>query len=217
MVFEVNANARQLQGTGASRRLRRAGKVPAIIYGADKPAANIELDHNSLVQQLRKEAFHASILSLNLDGAKEQVLLRDVQVHPFRQLIMHVDFQRVDPNQKVHMKVPLHFKNGDAAPGVKLTGGNITHILNEAEVSCLPKDLPEFIEVDLSSLQAGQSLHLSQVVLQAGVEFIGLSHGADQAIAACVVPRGVEEEVAPAPAAAAVAAAPAAGAAPAAP
>jgi len=205
MLFEVIANARQLQGTGASRRLRNAGKVPAIVYGADKPAASVELDHNALVQQLRKEAFHASILTLNVDGAKEQVLLRDVQSHPWKKLIMHVDFQRVDPNKSIHMKVPLHFKNGELAPGVKLTGGNITHILNEAEVICLPKDLPEFIEVDLSSLAAGQTLHLSEVKnLPSGVTFLSLSRGADQAIAACVVPRGMAEET------------PAAGAAPAA-
>jgi large subunit ribosomal protein L25 len=204
MLFEVIANARQLQGTGASRRLRNAGKVPAVVYGADKPAASVELDHNALVQQLRKEAFHASILTLNVDGTKEQVLLRDVQSHPWKKLIMHVDFQRVDPNKSIHMKVPLHFKNGDLAPGVKLTGGNITHILNEAEVVCLPKNLPEFIEVDLSTLAAGHTLHLSEVTLPAGVEFLSLSRGADQAIAACVVPRGGAEET------------PAAGAAPAA-
>ena len=195
MLFEVIANARQLQGTGASRRLRHAGKVPAVVYGADKPAASVELDHNALVQQLRKEAFHASILTLNVDGTKEQVLLRDIQSHPWKKLIMHVDFLRVDQNKSVHMKVPLHFKNGDLAPGVKLTGGNITHILNEAEVMCLPKDLPEFIEVDLSSLTAGQTLHLSEVTgLPAGVTFLSLSRGADQAIAACVVPRGVAED-----------------------
>jgi large subunit ribosomal protein L25 len=204
MLFEVIANARQLQGTGASRRLRNAGKVPAVVYGADKPAASVELDHNALVQQLRKEAFHASILTLNVDGTKEQVLLRDVQSHPWKKLIMHVDFQRVDPNKSIHMKVPLHFKNGDLAPGVKLTGGNITHILNEAEVVCLPKNLPEYIEVDLSSLAAGHTLHLSEVSLPAGVEFLSLSRGAEQAIAACVVPRGGAEET------------PAAGAAPAA-
>lgn len=207
MLFEVIANARQLQGTGASRRLRNAGKVPAIVYGADKPAASVELDHNALVQQLRKEAFHASILTLNLDGTKEQVLLRDVQSHPWKKLIMHVDFQRVDPNKSVHMKVPLHFKNGELAPGVKLSGGNITHILNEAEVVCLPKDLPEFIEVDLSSLAAGHTLHLSEVKdLPNGVAFLALTRGADQPIAACVVPRGVEE-AAPAAAGAAPAAA----------
>ena len=195
MLFEVTANARQLQGTGASRRLRNAGKVPAVVYGADKPAASIELDHNALVQQLRKEAFHASILTLNLDGSKEQVLLRDVQSHPWKKLIVHVDFLRVDPKKSVHMKVPVHFKNGELAPGVKLTGGNITHILNEVEVVCLPKDLPEFVEVDLSMLEAGQTLHLSEVTtLPAGVEFLSLSRGADQAIAACVVPRGMAEE-----------------------
>ena len=209
MLFEVTANARQLQGTGASRRLRNAGKVPAVVYGADKPAASIELDHNALVQQLRKEAFHASILTLNLDGSKEQVLLRDVQSHPWKKLIMHVDFLRVDPNKSVHMKVPLHFKNGELAPGVKLTGGNITHILNEVEVVCLPKDLPEFIEVDLSSLVAGQTWHLSEVTaLPAGVAFLSLSRGADQAIAACVVPRGMAEEETAAPAEGAAPAAP---------
>lgn len=213
MSFEVNANTRNLQGTGASRRLRLAGKVPAIVYGADKPAANIELDHNTIVQQLRKEAFHASILSLNLDGAKEQVLLRDVQFHPWKKLILHMDFQRVNPNQKIHMKVPLHFKNAELSPGVKLGGGNVTHILNEVEVSCLPKDLPEFIEVDLSEIAAGHSMHLSEVTLPAGVEFVSMTHGIDQAIAACVIPRGVAEEETPAaaaPAAAAAAAAPAA-------
>ncbi|MBT9614433.1 MAG: 50S ribosomal protein L25/general stress protein Ctc [Burkholderiales bacterium] len=208
MSFEVNANTRNLQGTGASRRLRLAGKVPAIVYGADKPAANIELDHNTIVQQLRKEAFHASILSLNLDGAKEQVLLRDVQVHPWKKLILHIDFQRVNPNQKIHMKVPLHFKNAELSPGVKLGGGNVTHILNEVEVSCLPKDLPEFMEVDLSNIAAGQSMHLSEVTLPPGVEFVSMTHGIDQAIAACVIPRGVAEEettaTAAAPAAAAV-------------
>ena len=208
MLFEVTANARQLQGTGASRRLRNAGKVPAVVYGADKPAASIELDHNALVQQLRKEAFHASILTLNLEGAKEQVLLRDVQSHPWKKLIIHVDFLRVDANKSVHMKVPLHFQNGELAPGVKLTGGNITHILNEVEVTCLPKDLPEFIEVDLSSLAAGQTLHLSEVKLPEGVVFLSLSRGADQAIAACVVPRGsADEDVAPAAEGAAPAAA----------
>ena len=113
MPFEVNATARQLQGTGASRRLRRTGKVPAIVYGADKPAANIELEHNAILMQLRNEAFHASILTLNVDGTKEPVLLRDVQVHPWKQLVMHIDFQRVNPNAKIHMKVPLHFINGD--------------------------------------------------------------------------------------------------------
>ncbi len=201
MKFEVTATARKTQGTGASRRLRHAGRVPAIVYGANQPAANIELDHNTVYHQLKHEAFHASILTLNIDGAKEQVLLRDVQMHPWKLQVMHMDFQRVNPNVKIHMKVPLHFVNADIAPGVKLSGGNITHVLNEAEVSCLPKDLPEFIEVDLSGLQAGHSLHLSEVKLPAGVEFVDLHRGSDSAVASCVIPRGVIEEAAAAPAA----------------
>jgi large subunit ribosomal protein L25 len=201
MKFEVTATARKTQGTGASRRLRHAGRVPAIVYGANQPAANIELDHNTVYHQLKHEAFHASILTLDIEGKKEQVLLRDVQMHPWKMQVMHMDFQRVNPNAKIHMKVPLHFVNAEIAPGVKLGGGNITHVLNEAEVSCLPKDLPEFIEVDLSGLQAGHSLHLSEVKLPAGVEFVELHRGSDSAVASCVIPRGVIEEAAAAPAA----------------
>jgi large subunit ribosomal protein L25 len=196
MKFEVTATARQTQGTGASRRLRHAGRVPAIVYGANQPAANIELDHNTVYHQLKHEAFHASILTLDVEGKKEQVLLRDVQMHPWKLQVMHMDFQRVNPNAKIHMKVPLHFVNAEIAPGVKLGGGNITHVMNEAEVSCLPKDLPEFIEVDLSDLQAGHSLHLSEVKLPAGVEFVELHRGSDSAVASCVIPRGVVEEAA---------------------
>ncbi len=196
MKFEVIANARKTQGTGASRRLRHAGRVPAIVYGANQPAANIELDHNTVYHQLKHEAFHASILTLDVDGAKEQVLLRDIHMHPWKLQVMHLDFQRVNPNAKIHMKVPLHFVNADVAPGVKLSGGNITHVLNEVEVSCLPKDLPEFIEVDLSGLQAGHSLHLSEVKLGKGVEFVELHRGNDTAVASCVIPRGVAEEAA---------------------
>ena len=193
MKFEVTATARQTQGTGASRRLRHAGRVPAIVYGANQPAANIELDHNTVYHQLKHEAFHASILTLDIEGKKEPVLLRDIQMHPWKMQVMHIDFQRVNPNAKIHMKVPLHFVNAEIAPGVKLGGGNITHVMNEAEVSCLPKDLPEFIEVDLSSLEAGHSLHLSEVKLPKGVELVA---GGDSAVASCVVPRGVIEEAA---------------------
>ena len=203
MKFEVTATARKMQGTGASRRLRHAGRVPAIVYGANQPAANIELDHNSVYHQLKHEAFHASILTLDIEGKKEQVLLRDVQMHPWKLQVMHMDFQRVNPNARIHMKVPLHFTGADVAPGVKLSGGNITHVMNEVEVSCLPKDLPEFIEVDLSGLQAGHSLHLSEVKLPAGVEFVELHRGNDGAVASCVIPRGVIEEATAAPAAAA--------------
>ncbi|MEO1766962.1 50S ribosomal protein L25/general stress protein Ctc [Thiobacter aerophilum] len=196
MKFEVTATARKTQGTGASRRLRRAGRVPAIVYGGNEPPITIELDHNTVFHQLKHEAFHASILTLEVDGSKEQVLLRDVQMHPWKPLVLHLDFQRVDPNAKIHMKVPLHFVGADVAPGVKLAGGNITHVMNEAEVLCLPKDLPEFIEVDLSGLQAGHSLHLSEIKLPAGVEFVELRHGNDAAVASCVVPRGAAEEAA---------------------
>lgn len=196
MKFEVIANARKTQGTGASRRLRHAGRVPAIVYGANQPAANIELDHNTIYHQLKHEAFHASILTLDVDGAKEQVLLRDIHMHPWKLQVMHLDFQRVNPNAKIHMKVPLHFVNADLAPGVKLSGGNVTHVLNEVEVNCLPKDLPEFIEVDLSGLQAGHSLHLSEVKLSKGVELVELHRGNDMAVASCVIPRGVVEEAA---------------------
>lgn len=196
MKFEVTATARKTQGTGASRRLRRAGRVPAIVYGGNQPPVTIELDHNTVFHQLKHEAFHASILTLDVDGDKQQVLLRDVQMHPWKPLVMHLDFQRVDPNAKIHMKVPLHFVGADVAPGVKLAGGNITHVMNEAEVLCLPKDLPEFIEVDLSGLQAGHSLHLSEIKLPPGVEFVELRHGNDLAVASCVVPRGAAEEAA---------------------
>ncbi|MCL6556902.1 MAG: 50S ribosomal protein L25/general stress protein Ctc [Burkholderiales bacterium] len=196
MKFEVTATVRTAQGTGASRRLRRAGRVPGILYGAKAPAVTLELDHDDLYHMLKQEAFHASILTLEVDGKKEQVLLRDVQMHPWKPQVLHVDFQRVDPDTKIHMKVPLHFVGADVAPGVKLAGGNITHVMSEAEVLCLPKDLPEYIEVDLSGLQAGHSLHLSQIKLPPGVEFVELRHGNDAAVASCVVPRGAAEETA---------------------
>ena len=196
MKFEVTATVRTAQGTGASRRLRRAGRVPGILYGAKAPAVTLELDHDDLYHMLKQEAFHASILTLEVDGKKEQVLLRDVQMHPWKPQVLHVDFQRVDPKTKIHMKVPLHFVGAEVAPGVKLAGGNITHVMSEAEVLCLPQDLPEYIEVDLSGLQAGHSLHLSQIKLPPGVEFVELRHGNDAAVASCVVPRGTAEETA---------------------
>ena len=211
MQIEIIANKRESKGTGASRRLRRAGKVPGIVYGSGKDAVSIELDHKQLFLQFRHEAFHASILSLNLDGKKEQVLLRDYQMHPVRTEIAHVDFQRVSATEKIHVKVPLHFVNAENAPGVKLGGGIVTHILTEAEVSCLAKDLPEFIEVDLGNMETGQTIHLSEIKLPKGVEFVKLAHGDDSAVASLTKPRGgagAEEEEAVAEAA--VPAAPAA-------
>lgn len=189
MKIEISADKRTLQGKGASRRLRGSGKVPAIIYGGDQEAESIEMDHNDLFHKLKLEAFHASILSLSVAGKKEQVLLRDIQMHPFKHQVLHVDFQRVDKNKKTHMKVPLHFINAENAPGVKTSGGIVTHILTEVDISCLPDALPEFISVDLAELTAGHTLHLSDLVLPNGVEIIALARGDNSPVATIVIPR----------------------------
>ena len=196
MKIEISATARTLQGTGASRRLRRTGRIPAVIYGGGKDAAAIELDHKEVFYKLKNESFHATILKLNLDGKSEQVLLRDYQMHPFRPVVMHVDFQRVNPKEKIHMKVPLHFSNADIAPGVKLSAGIVSHIITEVDVACLPKDLPEFIEVDLSDLAAGHSIHTSELKLAKGIELIPLTKGEDLAVATITIPRGAVEAAA---------------------
>jgi large subunit ribosomal protein L25 len=188
MQIEVKATKRDAQGTGASRRLRRAGRVPGILYGGEGQPQAIELDHNELYQHLRKEAFYSSVLNLDLGGAKEMCLLRDVQRHPYRQLILHVDFQRIDATHKIHQKVPLHFVNADVAPGVKLSGGMVQHVATELDVKCLPKDLPEFIEVDLKDLAGGQSIHVSQLKLPAGVEAV--HHGEGDPVVVAIVIRG---------------------------
>lgn len=189
MQIEVKATKRDAQGTGASRRLRRAGRVPGILYGGEGKPLAIELDHNDLYQHLRKEAFYSSVLNLDVEGAKEICLLRDVQRHPYRQLILHVDFQRIDATHAVHQKVPLHFVNAEIAPGVKLSGGMVQHVMTELDVKCLPKDLPAFIEVDLKDLQGGQSLHVTQLPLPAGVEAV-LHKGEDPVVATIVVRGG---------------------------
>ncbi len=194
MEIIVKATTRKVQGTGASRRLRIAERVPGILYGADKAPANIELEHNALYHQLRMEAFHASILTMELDGAKQQVLLRDVQRHPFREIVLHVDFQRIDPSKKIHMKVPFHFKNADICPGVKISGGMVSHIMNDADISCLPADLPEFIEVDLTTLASGHSMHLSQIALPKGVSFVQVTKKEDPPVATIIIPRAVAAE-----------------------
>ncbi|MBM3351480.1 MAG: 50S ribosomal protein L25/general stress protein Ctc [Betaproteobacteria bacterium] len=190
MTIEINAVKRDAKGTGASRRLRRAGAVPGVIYGGGKDAVTIEMNTKDLFLQFRHEAFHASVLSLILDGKKESVLLRDYQLHPVRNTLQHVDFQRVSATEKIHVKVPLHFINADVAPGVKLGGGIVAHIQTEADVSCLAKDLPEFIEVDVAKLEMGHSIHLSQIKLPKGVEFVQLAHGDDAAVAAIAKTRG---------------------------
>ncbi|ROH88455.1 50S ribosomal protein L25/general stress protein Ctc [Pseudomethylobacillus aquaticus] len=192
MEILIKASKRDSKGTGASRRLRRAGTVPGVVYGGEKEAVSVQFDHKELFLQFRHEAFHASILTLELEGKKESVLLRDYQLHPVRNTIQHIDFQRVSATEKIHVKVPLHFINAEVAPGVKLGGGIVAHILTEADVSCLAKDLPEFIEVDLSALEAGHSIHLSQIKLPKGVEFVQLAHDNDAAVASIAIPRGAK-------------------------
>jgi large subunit ribosomal protein L25 len=195
--IEFTAFPRATEGRAASRRMRRTGKAPGIVYGGTAAPQPIELDHNALIHALRNEAFHASILTMRVDGASTQVLLRDVQMHPFKNEVLHVDFQRIDAARKIHMKVPLHFINAEVSPGVKIAGGLVQHVINELEVRCLPKDLPEFITVDLANLQAGHSLHLSALALPAGVEAV-VPKGEDPTVATVVIPRVLtaEEEAA---------------------
>lgn len=188
--IEIKATSREGKGTGASRRLRRDGKVPGVVYGGSEAPQSIEFDHKELFLEFRHEAFHASILSLNVDGKKQSVLLRDYQLHPVRNTIQHIDFQRVSDKEKIHVKVPFHFLNEENAPGVKLGGGIVSHIMTEAEISCLAKDLPEFIEVDAGVMEIAQTLHLSEIKLPKGVEFVQLTHGHDEAVVTVVKPRG---------------------------
>jgi large subunit ribosomal protein L25 len=167
--MKVTAFPRSEQGSGASRRLRNAGQTPGIIYGGTSAPVAIKLDHNALYHALKKETFHSSILDMEIEGKVEKVLLRDFQMHAYKQIVLHADFQRVDAKQKIHVKVPLHFVNAEASPAVKLSAAVISHVMNELDVTCLPGDLPEFIEVDLSSIEAGQSIHLSDIKLPNGV------------------------------------------------
>ncbi len=201
--MKVVATSRTVQGSGASRRLRRSGKVPGIVYGSQKTPVNIEIDHNPILLALKVESFHSSILDLEIDGKAEQVLLRDYQMHPFKPLVLHVDFQRVDAKQKLQTKVPLHFKNQDISPAVKLMGAMVSHVMNDVLVSCLPKDLPEFIEVDLANLAVGQSVHVRDISFPAGVTPV-LHEGENPTIVTTSSPggAGADEAAEGAPAAA---------------
>jgi large subunit ribosomal protein L25 len=190
--IEFTAFPRATEGRGASRRMRRTGKAPGIVYGGPTPPQPIELDHNALIHALRNEVFHASILTMKVDGASTQVLLRDVQMHPFRNEVLHVDFQRIDPSRKIHMKVPLHFVNEAVSPAVKSEGAIISHVMTELDIACLPKDLPEFIEIDLSELDTAHSLHVSGVKLPAGVSVVSHRTG-DPVVATAVVPKAAAE------------------------
>jgi len=193
MKTEFTAFPRTTEGRGASRRMRRAGKAPGIVYGGANAPQPIELDHNALFHALRNEAFHSSILTMKLDGSADKVLLRDVQMHPFKNEILHVDFQRIDENRKIHMKVPLHFANGETSPAVKVSGAIVSHVITEIDISCLPKDLPEFITVDLSTLDVGHSVHVSALQLPAGVTVVTRGK-LDPVVAAAVVPKAQVEE-----------------------
>jgi large subunit ribosomal protein L25 len=200
MKIEVTAYPRAQQGSGASRRLRVGGRVPGIVYGANQAAQNVELDHNALLMQLRQEAFHASILDFALDGQKFQVLLRDYQMHPWKQQVLHVDFQRVDKSRKIHMRVPLHFLNADICPGVKVGGGVVQPALNEIDIQCLPDDLPAFIEVDLKDMELNDTLHVKDIPLPKGVEPVTkLKHENPSVVSVHVPKEIVIEEEAPAP------------------
>jgi len=207
MQIEVNVKKRDLQGSGASRRLRRAGLVPGVLYGGDKPAEIIMLNHKDLFLQVRHEAFHSSILSMKLEGENQLALLRDLQWHPYKQQILHADFQRVDKGHKIHIKVPLHFVNQDTAPGVKLGQGLVSHVITELDVECLPGNLPEFIEVNLGEMQLGQSIHVNDLKLGDGVEAVAHLKAENPVVAVITPPKVVAEE---APAAGADAVAPAA-------
>jgi len=191
--MKVVAFARKELGTGASRRQRIAGLTPGIVYGGTAAPVNISLDHNALYHALKKEAFHSSILDLEVDGKVEKVLLRDFQVHAYKQIVLHADFQRVDAKQKLHTKVPLHFVNADISPAVKLSSAVISHVTSELDISCLPADLPEFIEVDLATLEAGNSIHLADIKLPKGVSAV--QHGGEDnpTIATAAIPAGKVE------------------------
>ncbi len=193
--FEIEAQVRHDAGKGASRRLRREGKLPAILYGGGKPPQNLMLAHNPVMHKLEHEAFYSHILNVKVDGKVVRAVLKDLQRHPYKAIILHMDLQRVSEDEKLRMRVPLHFIGEDTAPGVKVGGGIVSHLVTEVEVSCLPKHLPEYLEVDVSNLNVNETLHLSDIRLSEGVELIELSHGAehDQPVVSIHLPRAAIE------------------------
>ena len=197
--FKIDAQPREDSGKGASRRLRReAGLVPAIVYGGKKKPQAISLLYKDLIKQLENEAFYSHIIELNVDGKSEDVLLKDLQRHPSKTVIYHADFLRVSKTQKLRTNVPLHFINESTSVGVKTQGGAVIHNITELEISCLPANLPEYIEVDLAAVEVGQTVHISDVNLPEGVESVALSHGADHdsAVAKIIMPKGMSEDTA---------------------
>ncbi len=199
--FDLIAEIREDQGKGASRRLRHEGKVPAIIYGAGRPPRALTFDHNKVLRQLESESFYSSVLNIKVGEKSQAAILKDLQRHPAKNVIMHMDFQRIVEDEAIRMNVPLHFIGEDVAPGVKLGGGSVSHLMSDVEVVCLPKHLPEFLEVDVSNLELDQMVHLSEIKLPEGVEIPQLAQGSeyDQAVVSIHVikVRAVEEEEAP--------------------
>jgi large subunit ribosomal protein L25 len=193
--FEINAEPRNDLGKGASRRLRRVGKIPAILYGGHKDPLSVQLNNNEMVKHLESEAFYSHILTLKCDGQSERVVLKDLQRHPYRPQLLHVDLLRVDEHERLTMRVPIHFVNEDKCVGVKQEGGTISHLMTELEIVCLPKDLPEFIEVDVTEVHVGHALHLADLKTPAGVDIAALVHGGDaaQAVFSVHVPRVADE------------------------
>lgn len=193
--FELRAEARTDQGKGASRRLRRAGKVPAILYGGGNDPQAVTLDHTQLTHNLENEAFYSHILTIDVAGDKQKAILRDLQRHPSRPIVLHVDLMRVSETEKIRVSAPLHFTGEDVAPGVKEAGGLVSHDLNEVNIECLPKHLPEFIEVDISSLNIGDSLHLADLAVPEGVELLDLTRGQDHMVVSIHARKVEVEEV----------------------
>ena len=192
--FVVTAEPRADQGKGASRRLRRTGKVPAVLYGGKDPAQQLSLSHHEMAKHLETEAFYSHILTIKYSGKEQQAVLKDIQRHPAEPILMHFDFQRVFADVAIRMHVPLHFKNAEASPGVKLNGGVVEHYVVQVEVECLPRDLPEFFEVDMSKLDINDTVRLSQLTLPAGVQLVELKHKNDALVAAVHVPKAIVEE-----------------------
>ncbi len=188
--FRLTAEARHDKGKGASRRLRRAKKVPAILYGAGGDTVMLALDEDEVLRKLQHEAFYSHILTVKIGDEEQRAVLKDLQRHPFKPLVQHVDLQRVSESEEIRVRVPLHFVGADVAPGVKIGGGVISHLINEVEVSCLPKDLPEFLSVDLSNLDVGEAIHLSGVQCPPGVEIVELSHGPEHDLAVVSIHKG---------------------------
>tara|TARA_R110002096_G_scaffold429830_1_gene643101 strand:+ start:387 stop:1040 length:654 start_codon:yes stop_codon:yes gene_type:complete len=199
--FSLDAEPRSDLGKGASRRLRRTGRVPAILYGAGVDPESISLDHNKIRHNLENEAFYSHILTVNLEGKKQKVILRDLQRHPAKPVILHMDFLRVSDDQEINIHVPLHFIGEEVCHGVKMEGGQISHQITEVEVTCLPKNIPEFIEIDLTELHIGDAVHLTEIKMPEGVTLTALTHGEgqDQQVVNVHATKVVEEEPTEAP------------------